>query len=106
MNRRLLARVLAIGLVLGTTFWAAMALAAVAWDPYFASSSTVANLGASTRPFGIAAGDYDGDDNVDLVIGRTTGNVAFARVAGWLVFGSNRGGLAPGDTNVYIAEWR
>ena len=49
------------------------------WDPFFASPSTVADFGGATRPFGIAAGDFDGDDKVDLVVGRTTGNVAFVK---------------------------
>lgn len=49
------------------------------WDPFFASQATVADFGPATRPFGIAAADYDGDGHVDLVVGRTTGNVAFVR---------------------------
>lgn len=49
------------------------------WDPFFAAPTTIANFGAAGRPFGIAAGDYDGDQNTDLVVGRTTGNVAFVK---------------------------
>lgn len=30
----------------------------------------------------------------------------FSRDGRWLVFASNRGGLKPGDTNLYLAEWR
>ena len=56
-----------------------VALGATPWDPFFAAPTTVANLGASTRPFGVAAGDYDGDSKVDLVVGRTTGNVHFVK---------------------------
>ena len=49
------------------------------WDPYFATPTTAADLGASARPYGVAAGDYDGDNIADLVVGRTTGNVAFVK---------------------------
>jgi hypothetical protein len=49
------------------------------WDPYFASPTQVASFGAATRPLGIAAGDFDADGVVDLVVGRTTGNVAFLK---------------------------
>jgi hypothetical protein len=52
---------------------------AFAYDPVFANQSTVADFGAATRPFGVAAGDFDEDGNDDLVVGRTTGNVAFIK---------------------------
>jgi hypothetical protein len=52
------------------------------WDPFFAMPSTIADFGAGNRPFGIAAGDFDGDGKVDLVVGRTTGNVAFVKGSG------------------------
>ena len=48
-------------------------------DPFFAAPTTIADLGSNTRPFGVAAGDFDGDGRVDLVVGRTTGHVAFVR---------------------------
>jgi hypothetical protein len=49
------------------------------WDPYFAVPTIAADVGSSARPFGVAAGDFDGDDVDDLMIGRTTGNVAFVK---------------------------
>lgn len=49
----------------------------VPYDPFFANQATVADFGAATRPFSVAAGDFDEDGHVDLVVGRTTGNVAF-----------------------------
>jgi hypothetical protein len=49
------------------------------WDPFFAPQTTAADFGATTRPFGVAAGDFDGDGKDDLVVGRTTGNVAFVK---------------------------
>jgi hypothetical protein len=54
----------------------------VPWDPVFAPAVTIADLGATTRPFGIAAGDFDSDGVLDLVVGRTTGNIAFIRGTG------------------------
>lgn len=49
------------------------------YDPYFAAPQVVADMGASARPFGLAAGDFDSDGIPDMVIGRTTGNIAFAK---------------------------
>lgn len=49
------------------------------WDPFFASQATAADFGATTRPFGLAAGDFDSDGKIDLVAGRTTGNIAFIK---------------------------
>ena len=62
----------------GSTGWVAAA-AAAPWDPFFAAPVTIAEFGAATRPFGVAAGDFDGDGRVDVVVGRTTGNVAFLK---------------------------
>jgi VCBS repeat protein/thrombospondin type 3 repeat protein/FG-GAP repeat protein len=52
------------------------------WDPFFASQQTAADFGATNRPFGVAAGDFDKDGKLDLVVGRTTGNVAYVKGAG------------------------
>lgn len=80
------------------------------WDPFFAAAATVADFGPATRPFGVAAGDYDEDGNVDLIIGRTTGNVAFVKGNGngtfqapvafaWKQAFFNAWAFAPGDVN-------
>ena len=80
------------------------------WDPFFAAQATVADFGAATRPFGIAAGDYDGDGHVDLVVGRTTGNVVFVKGNGdgtfavpsvftWKLEFFNAWAFAAGDVN-------
>ncbi len=52
------------------------------YDPYFAQPTTIADFGATSRPFGLAAGDFDEDGAPDLVVGRTTGNVAFVAGTG------------------------
>lgn len=80
------------------------------WDPFFAGPATVADFGATTRPFGIAAGDYDEDGHVDLVVGRTTGNVHFVKGNGdgtfqapvqfaWKQAFFNGWAFAPADVN-------
>lgn len=87
-----------------------VAAAADAYDPFFAAQTTVADLGATTRPFGVAAGDYTGDGVPDMVVGRTTGNVHFLRgngdgtfaspvVFGWKQAFFNAWAFAPGDVN-------
>lgn len=80
------------------------------WDPFFASQATVADFGAATRPFGLAAGDFDSDGKMDLVVGRTTGNVAFVKgngdgtfqaplVFAWKQAFFNAWSFAAGDVN-------
>ncbi len=57
-------------------------LAEAAADPFFATPLQVADFtpsGTNTRPFGIAAGDFDGDGIIDLVVGRVSGNVSFLK---------------------------
>lgn len=39
----------------------------VPYDPFFASQATIADFGVATRPFGIAAGDFDEDGKLDVV---------------------------------------
>jgi hypothetical protein len=79
MARHFLARIVFVPCAVATaTHWVAAGVTPP-WDPFFAAPEVVANFGAGTRPFGVAAADFDGDGRVDLVIGRTTGNVAFAK---------------------------
>ena len=58
------------------------------WDPVFATG-TAADFGLTTRPFGVAAGDFDGDDVVDLVIGLVSGQTSFAAGGGLPWEGAN-----------------
>src|SRR3990170_9100169 len=109
----MLARLLlAVAALTSTAVFASSAAAVVVppWDPFFASQATVADFGATTRPFGIAAGDYDGDAKVDLVVGRTTGNIAFVKgngdgtfaapsVFAWKQAFFNAWAFAAGDAN-------
>ncbi|HEX2196339.1 MAG TPA: VCBS repeat-containing protein, partial [Actinomycetota bacterium] len=85
--------------------------AAAAYDPFFAQQQTVADFGATTRPWGVAAGDFDeSSPAVDLVVGRTTGNVHFVKGNGdgtfaaptqyaWKQAFNNAWSFATGDLN-------
>lgn len=86
------------------------ALTSTTWDPFFASPLTIADFGAATRPFGVAAGEFDGDGRMDLVIGRVTGNITFMKgngdgtfaapqVFAWKQAFFNAWSLAAGDLN-------
>jgi len=68
----------AVGFLFGSSA-SAVAEVTPPWDPFFASPYMAASFGAATRPFGVAAGDFDEDGHVDLVIGRTTGNIHFVK---------------------------
>jgi len=80
MRRKLFPLVLILGLLLGIATPSRISYADTApWLPNFAAPTTVATFGTTDRPWGIAAGDFDGDGHVDLVIGRATGHVFFAK---------------------------
>ena len=42
------------------------------WDPYFSSPTVAADLGTNAKAYGVAAGDFNGDGNPDMVIGNGT----------------------------------
>ena len=75
MSRSLLVAVAAVAAFSTLALTTPVAGAAVTppWDPFFAGQATVADFGATTRPFGVAAGDFDDDGNADLVVGRDDG---------------------------------
>lgn len=73
---------------LASVLFVAAVGAMAAQDPFFATPSTIADLGAAARPFGIATGDFDRDGLPDLVVGRTTGNIYFVKGHGDGTFAS------------------
>lgn len=76
MKTHLIRILIAFGICVGMLSPAAAQVTTL-WDPFFATPTLVANTGTTTRPFGIAAGDFDEDGFADIVAGRTTGNVHF-----------------------------
>lgn len=81
MTLRRLHALFVIVLILGTAAPARAATPPSApWNPYFATPAVIydyAAVGANQRPFGIAAGDFDGDAKVDLVVGRVSGQLRY-----------------------------
>ena len=66
MKIKILSLIVSISLVLGQVPPATAAVT-VPWDPFFANPVNAADLGANTRPFGIAAGDFDSDGKIQYV---------------------------------------
>jgi hypothetical protein len=101
----------AVAALLAGILPATVARAAAAYDPFFAQQATAADFGVTTRPWGVAAGDFDETSPaVDLVVGRTTGNVHFVKGNGdgtfaaptqfaWKQAFNNGWAFASGDLN-------
>jgi Tol biopolymer transport system component len=89
-------------------------LGGASWAPYFfpgderiVFSSNHHDASVPQVEFDLFAIDVDGTDleRITTYAGFDSFPM-FSRDGRWLVFASNRGGLKPGDTNLYIAEWR
>ena len=89
-------------------------LGGASWAPYFfpgdqriVFSSNHHDTRVPQVEFDLFAVDVDGKnlERITTYAGFDSFPM-FSRDGRWLVFASNRGGLKPGDTNLYLAEWR
>lgn len=82
----LVASVALIAPILAMSPTPASAAVATPWDPFFATQTTVGDPSTlaptgttANRPFGVAAGDFDGDTKADVMAVRADGRVAWMK---------------------------